>query len=182
MSQPQESYSILMVEDEEKIAKILTTYLKLYPKFKSIIWAKDGVEAMQKLSNQEFDLIITDLVLPRRDGLTFLDTLRKIPRYMNQKVIVISGCLTADLTMKCIQRNVKHIVVKPFTARQILLKSIGVLKAEENTKKVVDSILEKVARRFLLRNLDTQQAILNQSMSDLASLVVNELSDKDGDD
>lgn len=177
MIRPKEKYSILIVEDEEKIAKILTTYLSLYPKFKNIVWASDGVEAMQKLSNQEFDLIITDLILPKRDGITFLDTLRKIPRYFNQKVIVVSGCLTADLTLKCVKRDVKHIIVKPFTARQILLKSIGVIRAETNTTKVVDLIIEKMARRFLLKNIDSQKSIIDEETGQFDNLVFGKLPD-----
>ncbi|MAX67805.1 MAG: response regulator [Bacteriovoracaceae bacterium] len=170
MSKVVESYTILIVEDEEKIAKILITYLKLYPKFKKFVWAKDGVEAMQKLSNQDFDLIITDIVLPKRDGLTFLDTLRKIPKYYKQKVIVVSGCLTADTTLKCMKRNVKHIIVKPFTARQILLKSLSILRAEKQTKKVVDELLDKMARRFLLKNSSVQKEIIGENIRELVDL------------
>lgn len=179
MHKPQDSYAILIVEDEEKIAKILTTYLKLYPKFKNIVWARDGVEANQKLSNQDFDLIITDLILPKRDGLTFLDTLRKIPKYFNQKVIVVSGCLTADMTLKCVKRDVKHIIVKPFTARQILLKSVGFLRAEKNTRKTVDSILERMARRFLLKNTSVQQSIIGENVDELVDLMFQETNEEE---
>ncbi|MFT6633136.1 MAG: CheY-like chemotaxis protein [Bacteriovoracaceae bacterium] len=179
MQKPQDQYSIMIVEDEEKIAKILTTYLKLYPKFKNVVWAKDGVEALQKLSNQDFDLIITDLILPKRDGLSFLDSLRRIPKYFNQKVIVVSGCLTADMTLKCVKRDVKHIIVKPFTARQILLKSVGILKAEKGTRKVVDSILEKMARRFLLRNTSIQQSIIGNDVNELVDLMFQESQEED---
>lgn len=172
MHRPQDSYSILIVEDEDKIAKILTTYLELYPKFTKIIRARDGVEAVLKLSNQSFDLIITDLVLPKRDGITFIDSLRKIPKYYNQKIIVVSGCLTSDLTLRCVKRNVKHIIVKPFTARQLLLKSVGFLKAEKNSRKTVDAILEKMARRFLLKGGDDQQSIISDEMRELVDSVL----------
>ena len=145
----QENFSVLIIEDEDKIAKILITYLELYPKFKRVVWAKDGAEAMQKLVNQDFDLVITDIVLPKRDGITFLDTIRKMPKYFHQKVMVVSGCMTADLTLKCVKRGVKHIIVKPFTARQLLLKSISFLKAEKDPKATVDEIIDKMARRFL---------------------------------
>ena len=62
MSKVVESYTILIVEDEEKIAKILITYLKLYPKFKKFVWAKDGVEAMQSMIDRKhfFDFIFID--------------------------------------------------------------------------------------------------------------------------
>lgn len=172
MGRPQLTYSILVVEDEDKIAKILITYLRLYPKFGTIVRACDGVEAMQKLSNQEFDLIITDLSLPKRDGITFLDTLRKIPRYFNQKVMVVSGCLTADLTLRCVRRDVKHIIVKPFTARQILLKSVGFLKAEKNTKKAVDDLIEKMARRFLLKSINADNSIIDEEARELVDNVI----------
>ncbi len=164
-----DSYSILLVEDEEKIAKILMTYLELYPKFNRIVWARDGVEAMQKIHNQEFDLIITDLILPKRDGMTFLDTIRKIPKFYKQKVMVVSGCMTADLTLKCVKRGVKHIIVKPFTARQLLLKSIRFLKAEADPKATVDEIMDKMTRKFLIKNIDGSDGN-NDGDDDIAKL------------
>lgn len=171
MANTWKEYTVLVVEDEDKIAKIIETYLNLYPRFKMIIRARDGMEAMQKLNNQEFDLIVTDLVLPRRDGAAFIETLRKIPRYYNQKIVVVSGCLTNQLAMKCIRNGVKNIIVKPFTARQILFKTISLLQAEEDPRKVVDDIIEKMAQRFLQKNTDDQKAILENDVSQLESLI-----------
>src|SRR5690554_1287359 len=113
-------FSILIVEDEKQIAKIMKAYLSLHKGFKNIVIACDGVEAMQKLNNQDFDLIITDIVMDKRDGLKLIDGLRKIPKYYKQKIMVVSGCLTAEMTMACMRKGVRHVVVKPFTARQIL--------------------------------------------------------------
>ena len=174
MAKLKTNYSILIVEDEDKIAKILTTYLGLYPKFTKIVRARDGVEAMQKISNQEFDLIITDLVLPKRDGITLIDSIRKVPKYYNQKIMVVSGCLTPDLTLRCVKRNVKHIIVKPFTARQLLLKSVGFLKAEKSTRKTVDTLLEKMARRYLLKVTDDGKPSISDEMKDFVSSVIED--------
>ena len=169
MRSPKEKYSILIVEDEVKIAKILITYLKLYPKFSNVVVASDGVEAMQKISNQTFDLIITDLNMPKRDGLSFIDSIRKVPKYYKQKIIVISGCLTQEKAAECIRKNVKQIIVKPFTARQILYKSIRLLKCEEYPRSVVDNILERVARRFLLEEIKNKEKA--EAEDDFASFV-----------
>lgn len=174
MSKTQDDFSIMIIEDEEKIAKILMTYLDLYPKFGNFVWAKDGVEAMQKLTNQEFDLIITDIVLPKRDGITFLETLRKFPKYYKQKIIVVSGCLTQDLALRCIKNDVKHIIVKPFTAKQILLKSISILRAEKNPGVVVNELLEKMAKRFLLRESESQKAIIDEDVRELIDLAITD--------
>lgn len=171
MARPWREYTVLIVEDEDKIARIIETYLNLYPKFKMIIRARDGMEAMQKIQNQDFDLIVTDLVLPRRDGISLIETLRKMPKYYQQKIVVISGCLTDNLAMKCIRFGVKNIIVKPFTARQILFKTISLLQAEDDPRKVVDDIIERMAQRFLQKNTDEQKAILTKDVNQLGKLI-----------
>lgn len=174
MSSISDDFSILVVEDEDKIAEIIITYLQLYPKFKYIVRARDPVEAMQKLHNQDFDLIITDIGLPKKDGISFIASLRKVPKYFKQKIIVISGCLTHETTMKCIQNNVKHIIVKPFTARQLLIKSIGILRAEKQIRSTVDTIIAKMAKRFLTKNFDNQKAIIDEDIRELIELSEDE--------
>lgn len=142
-------YNVLIVEDEGQIAKIMKTYLSLYKGFKRIVIASDGVEAMQKITNQDFDLIITDIVMEKRDGLKFIDGLRKMPKYYNQKIIVVSGCLTAEVTMAVMRKGVRHIVVKPFTARQVLLKAVQALGISKKPEPFVEEIIGKVTERLL---------------------------------
>ena len=142
-------YSVLIVEDEAQIAKIMKAYLTLYKGFKRIVVATDGVEAMQKITNQDFDLIITDIVMEKRDGLKFIEGLRKMPKYYNQKILVVSGCLTAEMTMAVMRKGVRHIVVKPFTARQILLKAIQSLGLSKKPEQFVEQIIGKVTERLM---------------------------------
>ncbi|MEX0797887.1 MAG: response regulator [Bacteriovoracaceae bacterium] len=146
---PKHEFNILIVEDEVQIAKIMKTYLSMYKGFKRIVIAYDGVEAMQKLNNQEFDLIITDIVMEKRSGLKFIDGLRKVPRYYNQKIVVVSGCLTSEMTMACMRKGVRHVVVKPFTARQILLKAIQALEITKKAEAFVEQIIGKVTERLM---------------------------------
>lgn len=126
--------NILIVDDEEKIANIIAKYLRLYKGFNKIIIANDGVQAVQKISNQDFDLVITDLVMPKRDGLALIDNIQKVPKYNNIKFIVVSGCLNKEMTIAAMKRGIKHIVVKPFTARQIIEKTFDALKIVNDLK------------------------------------------------
>ncbi len=138
------SYNILIVEDELEIAQIMKSYLELYPGFTNTVIAESSVQAMQKLSNQDFDLIITDIMLKRSDGLTFIETIRRMPKHHKQKMMVVSGCLTTEITLELMKKNIRHIVVKPFTARQILIKVLTCLKAEANPQEYVESILKDI--------------------------------------
>jgi CheY-like chemotaxis protein len=78
-------YNILIVDDEDEVASIIQRYLSIFPRFKNIVIANDGVQALQKLQNQEFDLIITDLILPKRDGMTLIEDITKIPQFSKKK-------------------------------------------------------------------------------------------------
>ena len=167
-------FNILIVEDEIQIAKIMKTYLSIYKGFKRIVIAKDGVEAMQKVTNQDFDLIITDIVMEKRDGLKLIDGLRKIPKYYNQKIMVVSGCLTSELAMACMRRGVRHVVVKPFTARQILLKAVLALKIAKKAEAFVEEIIGKVTERLM----DDKERMSNAIADDEVMAMIKNAKEK----
>lgn len=162
-----EDYNILIVEDEDKIASIMRSYLQLYKGFRNIIIANDGVQALQKLSNQDFDLIITDIVMEKKDGLKFIDGLRKQPKYYNQKIMVVSGCLTTEITLALMRRGVRHIIVKPFTARQILLKAITSLEVDKHPQRFVDEIIQRVSSRMHEDRERFENAVPDDSVAEL---------------
>ncbi len=161
--------NILIVDDEEKIANIIAKYLRLYNGFNNIIIANDGVQAVQKISNQDFDLVITDLVMPKRDGLILIDNIQKVPKYNNLKFMVVSGCLNKEMTIATMKRVVKHIVVKPFSARQILEKTFEALKIDKRPKVLADKIILKVSEMLIKRKDLLESAT--------AEIPVNELFD-----
>lgn len=167
------TYSVLIIEDELKVAEILRSYLKLYSKFNHVIIAKDGVQAWQKLTNQDFDLIITDIMMPGNNGIQFIGKMRKIPRYFSQKIIVVSGCLTQENSHKCIRYGIRHLIVKPFTARQVLTSAILSLSSEEDPKEVVDAIIHKLANHLLANKEKLTSVIPDQEVVELLKHVKN---------
>ena len=138
-------YNILIVDDEEEVSSIIKKYLSIYPRFKNIVIASDGVQAIQKLQNQEFDLIITDLILPKRDGMTLIDDIRKIPQFSKTKIMVVSGFLSKDFVILALKKGVRQIVVKPFNALQILEKAFEALSIHEQPKKFAKDVIRLVA-------------------------------------
>ena len=141
-------YNILIVDDEEQIASIIKKYLAFYIHFDRIVIAKDGVQAMQKLSNQEFDLVITDLVMPKRDGFALIDNIKKMPKYYNLKIMIVSGCLSRESTIMAMRKGVRYIVTKPFTARQLLQKVFSILKVDKDPVAFTDKLMLKIAERI----------------------------------
>jgi two-component system chemotaxis response regulator CheY len=56
-----------------------------------VVTAGDGVEALERMPSEKFDLIITDLNMPDMDGYEFIRTLRETPEYHDIPIIVLSS-------------------------------------------------------------------------------------------
>ncbi len=80
---------VLVVEDEAKIRGLLEDYLTLQDY--RVITASDGKEALELSSQVSPDLVILDLMMPRMDGLTFLEKFRKDHRTIPVLILTAKG-------------------------------------------------------------------------------------------
>ena len=161
------------MEDEQEIADIIETYLQLYPAFKYVVHAENALRASQMMSNQEFDLIITDIQLDKRNALEFIERLRSQPKYYNQSIMVVSGCLTKEITLRLMRNDIRHILVKPFTARQILYHAIACIGIEKKPKKLVEKILQQVRIRLGERKEMLENAVADETAQRMFDAVKN---------
>lgn len=95
---PDQPKKILLVEDERPMARALE--LKLADAGFLVKVARDGEEALRFLAEEKFNLILLDLVMPKRDGFGVLSEMRS--RGDNTQVIVMSN-LSQDVDMKRVQ-------------------------------------------------------------------------------
>ncbi|MCF8713926.1 response regulator transcription factor [Joostella atrarenae] len=65
---------ILLVEDDNSLGYLLSEYLKM--KSFQLVWAKDGLMALEILKKEDFDLIILDVMMPKMDGFTLASKVR----------------------------------------------------------------------------------------------------------
>jgi len=70
-----EGHKILLVEDDTSLGYLLTEYLQL--KDLSVTWVTDGKKALNKLSTENFDLAVLDVMMPEMDGFALAATLHK---------------------------------------------------------------------------------------------------------
>jgi DNA-binding response OmpR family regulator len=68
-------YKLLLVEDDTSLGYLLTEYLKMN-KF-SVVWVKNGKDALSILSNQLFDLCILDIMMPNMDGFKLAESIKQ---------------------------------------------------------------------------------------------------------
>ncbi|MDP3970178.1 MAG: response regulator [bacterium] len=85
-----QDYSIIVVEDESFLSKILAERLN-DEGFKKIIVASNGVEALQKIKDDQPDLILLDMILPKMNGFEVLEELKNDDKLKNIPVLILSN-------------------------------------------------------------------------------------------
>jgi len=107
-------HSILVVDDEEVIRDFLSEVLEDY----NITLACDGDEAIDKLKQQQFDLVITDLRMPRVPGEEVVKTAHEISP--GTKVIVISGYSSLYTASQSVSSGACAFLSKPFSIKELI--------------------------------------------------------------
>ncbi|MBW2062336.1 MAG: response regulator [Deltaproteobacteria bacterium] len=107
--EPSQGNRILVVEDEIAIRKMIEEYL-LRGGYQ-VRSAADGVEAKEIISQEEFDLIITDLFMPRMDGFALMRVTANIQPLT--PIIILSGQGTFETAIRAIHMGAYDFVTKP---------------------------------------------------------------------
>jgi len=81
--------SILIIDDEAACRNPLARLLQI--EGYEITQAADGLEALQRMEERRHDLLLLDLLMPRMDGVTFLERLRADPRFASTPVFLITA-------------------------------------------------------------------------------------------
>ena len=83
------SKKILVVEDDPFLSNLLK--IRLEKERLNVILAKDGDEAIKKIQETDPDLILLDLILPKKSGFEVLQNISLDPNFKNKPVIIISN-------------------------------------------------------------------------------------------
>lgn len=101
---------ILVIDDELGYRALLEW--KLRARGLEIEVAKDGEEALQRLNAKTFDVVVTDLTMPRGDGLSVLKTIKT--RWPSTEVIIITGFGTVEMAVRAMKLGAFDVIIKPF--------------------------------------------------------------------
>lgn len=114
------SKRILLAEDDPLTARFLQSLLA--DKGYDVVVAEDGDRAVELAASARPDLILTDLVMPYRDGFDVVRVLRGDDRTRTIPVIVLSMRDREEDIVRGLEQGADDYMVKPFNARELLAR------------------------------------------------------------
>lgn len=155
-----EEFKILVVDDDEIARDVVSTALSR-EKY-TVISANDGVEAIKILQIEDIDLVITDLKMPRADG---MDVLRHVVKNNpNTAVVILTAYGSLDTAIEAIKEGAYDYLTKPFNIQQI---SLLTARAFERTCLIRDNRELKKQLRDTYRDLRIINAIYESNNRDV---------------
>ena len=119
---------VLIVDDSAAIRKILQRVLRQAEiPLGTVYEAGDGAEALEVLRNQKVGLVLSDINMPKMDGLEFLSNVRAEAAWQKLPVVMVSTEGTQAKVLEAVERGASGYVRKPFTADQIKEKLASLL-------------------------------------------------------
>ncbi len=111
------AHTVLVVDDSPTVVKFVSLSLK--KKGFNVVTACDGMDAIEKISSSEedVDLIITDLNMPNLDGYSLIDTLRQNVEHRSTPIIILTSEEDEEDRERGLSVGANSYLVKPFNAR-----------------------------------------------------------------
>lgn len=153
-------YSLLIIDDERIVRAGIRTIIKdQETKFDTVYECADGLEALKFLESTRPDLIITDIKMPKMDGLLFIEKCMALYAENPPKIIVLSGYKDFEYARKAMHYGVKDYLLKPLRRKDFLTTIISYEKAlsQDSTLAKTPAIIDSDSIYQLYRRMPSTQ-------------------------
>ena len=173
---------LLIVDDEELIRNVIKEYAKL--ENYEVDEAEDGDEAIEKALSKDYDVIVMDIMMPKRDGFS---AIREIKKIKDVPVIVLSARTMEEDKLNGFDLGIDDYVIKPFSPKELIARikavtkrqkgediiSVGTIKLNNLTREVSinDEIIELTHTQFELLKL----FLTNLNISLTREIIINKI-------
>jgi CheY-like chemotaxis protein len=159
-----EQPSILLIEDEANLRHNLTVLLE--DEGYRVACAEDGAEGIQKLQEELFDLVITDVVMPKVDGFQVMEYLKD--HCPDIVAVAITAYVSTESAIEALRRGAYDYLAKPFDVdllQLVIKRALEKGRMQKAFRHYMGELERKVEERT--RNLTEANTHLEQSMGEL---------------
>lgn len=168
------SHANILIVDDEAIARDNLTHV-LTEEGHTTTAVGSGTEALQQLARQEFELVLTDLMLPGMNGIELLEHIKEAQP--STQVIVITGHATVDTAVVAMQKGAHSYIAKPLNLSELKAQVFNALERQALSVEVLRlrQVIEAGKQDFPLVGQSDQITKLKKTIGQLAHMDCNVL-------
>jgi DNA-binding NtrC family response regulator len=151
--------NILLIEDEDSIRRVLKKVLQEDNQSYIFTEATDGQEGISTLKKQEFDLILCDIKMPKKDGIEVLDFIRN--HTPTTPVVMISGHGNLETAVKAMRMGAFDYISKPPDLNHLLSTVSSALQSKVQPAPVQKAVKKPNVSQQMVGESDAMQRIHN---------------------
>jgi two-component system chemotaxis response regulator CheY len=110
--------TVLIIDDSAAIRQMVAFTLKT--EGYTVVEAADGVDGLAKANAHDIDLVLSDQNMPNMDGITFVKSLRAIPKYATTPILMLTTVHNEDQKAQGKEAGATGWLVKPFDPHRLL--------------------------------------------------------------
>ncbi|WP_103068676.1 response regulator transcription factor [Aquimarina sediminis] len=128
---------ILLAEDDFDFGSILKQYLELHNY--TVTWTKDGKEAFEAFTKQQFDICVFDVMMPKMDGFTLAE--KVIDHNPEMPFVFLTAKKMKEDKIRGLKLGADDYIVKPFEADILVLKLQNILKRSHKVELLKEEVI-----------------------------------------
>ncbi len=140
---------VLLIEDDLKTASFISKGLK--EAGFAVDHVTDGEKGLQMASMEPYAAAIVDIMLPKMDGLTLIETLRQ--ENINTPVIILSAKRAVDDRVKGLQKGGDDYLTKPFAFSELLARVQGLIRRSSGVSEPTSLTFSELSMDLLTREV-----------------------------
>ena len=167
-------YKVLIADDNKQIVSILSEYCKKNNFTVSTVF--DGEAALKEIEENEFDIILLDVMMPKKDG---FDVCRQVRSFSNVPIIMITARGEDYEKIMGLEIGADDYIVKPFSPGEIIARINAILrritpKNDESSKIFIYDNLEIDLNNFTVKINDEIISLTKKEIEILWTLAINQ--------
>ncbi|WP_258105003.1 response regulator transcription factor [Marinoscillum sp. MHG1-6] len=168
---------ILLVEDHEMIRDAIKNYLDDESEYMIKDEAESGLEALELLKGNSYDLILTDINMPEMDGIEMMGNIQTL--YPNQKVMVLTMFNDLHQIKKMIEQGVNGYILKNATKKELMEAMRTIINGENYyAQEIYSALIQSMSKRKSKERLTYEQELSDREKEVLV-LIAQELSNQE---
>jgi len=129
---------VLMIDDNFELVNMVKEYFSSNENIDVTLYAYNGVDGIKliKEKQEEYDVVILDLIMPKKDGVSVLEDMQTLN--INKKVVVLTSYNTHDMIKKVSELGIDYFILKPFELSELEKRILQAVDSKKTNNRTID--------------------------------------------